>query len=180
MKPGNSDKRFKSWAEFAYVGRESKKDPTIQHKCNGKCHYAEESLWCPKSCAYSNIVDVNDNNTWSIHFFPCTDVDVNDQLFVCSQMTALKPITSPSALLSLCYELCCLNGLPPLEELWVGSAERDLIAAKWIYALIRRRLQTQQSNNSCQSRRDRRRERRERWAQRCKNGVRKEKFENQR
>lgn len=32
-------------------------------------------------------------------FYPCIDMDVNDQLFVYSQLTALKHITPPSVLL---------------------------------------------------------------------------------
>ena len=86
-------------------------------------------------------------------------MDVNDQLFVYSHLTALKHITPPSHCCSLCYELCCLNGFPPLEELWAGSVERHLMAAKWIHTQIRRGLQTQQSNNSCQRERERERER---------------------
>ena len=111
-------------------------------------------------------------------------MDVNDQLFVYSHLTALKHITPPSHCCSLCYELCCLNGFPPLEELWAGSVERHLMAAKWIHTQIRRGLQTQQSNNSCQREREREREREggssrrgesekgpelERKVQRCKN-----------
>lgn len=82
-------------------------------------------------------------------------MDVNDQLFVCSQLTALKHITPPYVLLLSVLWIMLFKWVPPLEELWAGSVERHLMAAKWIHAQIRRRLQTQRSNNSCQRQRGR-------------------------